>query len=45
MSRNMDRFRVRCSMVIMAVSALGALSSIMLAKGVVEDFEEEKRRK
>ncbi|XP_034245292.1 uncharacterized protein LOC117647577 [Thrips palmi] len=44
MSKNMDRFRVRASLVIMGLSALGALSSIMLAKGVVDDFEEKKRK-
>lgn len=43
MSRNMDKFRVRASFVIMAVSALGALTSILLAKDVVDQFETEKR--
>lgn len=42
MSRNMDKFRVKLSLVIMVLSALGALSSIMLAKGIVEDIEQER---
>ncbi|KAJ1521606.1 hypothetical protein ONE63_003255 [Megalurothrips usitatus] len=45
LARNMDKFRVRVSLVIMGACALGALFSISLAKGVVVKLEEERDAK
>lgn len=44
-SKNMDRFRVRASILIMVISAIGAFSTTVLAKGVLADIEEERERR
>lgn len=44
MVKTMDKFRVRITFVLMVISGLGALSSVLLAKGTLTEIEEEKSK-